>query len=105
VATLRPSGPEVVALDGKALRRSHYATAARAVPLRLVTAWAPNERLVSAQEALPDPPERSHSDPRHPGAGRSGRSGHRRGDRPTTPQLPTAIQQASEDFVLPLKAS
>lgn len=53
VAELRPDGAEVVALDGKTPRRSHDTRAAQAA-LHLVSARASNERLVLAQEAVPD---------------------------------------------------
>ena len=53
VAALRAEGPDVVALDGKTLRRSHDLDRDQA-PLHLVSAWASTERLVLAQEAVPD---------------------------------------------------
>ena len=53
VAELREDGPDVVALDGKTLRRSHDLGQGQG-PLHLVSAWASTQRLVLAQEAVPD---------------------------------------------------
>lgn len=48
---LRPDAPDLIALDGKTLRRSGDA-AAGARPLHLVSAWASTQRLVLCQEAV-----------------------------------------------------
>lgn len=48
---LRPDAPNVIALDGKTLRRSGDA-AAGCKPLHLVSAWASTQRLVLCQEAV-----------------------------------------------------
>lgn len=53
VAQLRADGSDVVALDGKTLRRSHDLGQGQA-PVHLVSAWASTHRLVLAQEAVPD---------------------------------------------------
>lgn len=45
------AGPQVVALDGQALRRAHNAGER---PLQVVSAWASASRLVLAQRAVPD---------------------------------------------------
>jgi predicted transposase YbfD/YdcC len=50
-AALRPDGADLVALDGKTLRRSGD-TAAGQKPLHLVSAWASTQRLVLCQEAV-----------------------------------------------------
>jgi predicted transposase YbfD/YdcC len=47
------TGPDVMALDGKTLRRSHDRGAGKA-PLHLVSAWASANRLVLAQVAVED---------------------------------------------------
>lgn len=49
--TLRPDTPDLIALDGKTLRRSGD-TAAGQNPLHLVSAWASTQRLVLCQEAV-----------------------------------------------------
>jgi predicted transposase YbfD/YdcC len=49
--TLRADAPDLIALDGKTLRRSGDA-AAGLKPLHLVSAWASSQRLVLAQEAV-----------------------------------------------------
>lgn len=48
---LRPDGADLIALDGKTLRRSGD-TAAGQKPLHLVSAWASTQRLVLCQEAV-----------------------------------------------------
>lgn len=48
---LRPDAADLIALDGKTLRRSGD-TAAGARPLHLVSAWASSRRLVLCQEAV-----------------------------------------------------
>lgn len=48
---LRPDAPEIIALDGKTLRRSGD-TGRGDRPLHLVSAWASTQRLVLAQEAV-----------------------------------------------------
>ena len=48
---LRPDAADLIALDGKTLRRSGD-SAAEAKPLHLVSAWASSQRLVLAQEAV-----------------------------------------------------
>jgi predicted transposase YbfD/YdcC len=50
-SALRPDGAELIALDGKTLRRSGD-TASGAPPLHLVSAWASSQRLVLCQEAV-----------------------------------------------------
>jgi predicted transposase YbfD/YdcC len=50
-AALRPDGPDLIALDGKTLRRSGDG-ASGAKPLHLVSAWASTQRLVLSQEAV-----------------------------------------------------
>jgi predicted transposase YbfD/YdcC len=50
-AALRPDGADLIALDGKTLRRSGDAAAGRK-PLHLVSAWASTQRLVLCQEAV-----------------------------------------------------
>lgn len=50
-SALRPDAPDVIALDGKTLRRSGD-SAAGSKPLHLVSAWASTQRLVLAQEAV-----------------------------------------------------
>lgn len=53
VSGLRGAAPEVIALDGKTVRRSgNRRTGAR--PLHVVPAWATQQRLVLAQEAVAD---------------------------------------------------
>jgi predicted transposase YbfD/YdcC len=49
--SLRPDGADLIALDGKTLRRSGDSAAARK-PLHLVSAWASTQRLVLCQEAV-----------------------------------------------------
>lgn len=49
--SLRPDAADLIALDGKSLRRSGEA-AAGLKPLHLVSAWASTQRLVLAQEAV-----------------------------------------------------
>jgi predicted transposase YbfD/YdcC len=104
VADLRPDGPEVVALDGKTLRRSHDTSAAQAA-LHLVSAWASNERLVLAQEAVPDKANEAAAIrtilERLPVTGALvtvDAIG-------ATPAVATAIQEAGADYVLALKAN
>jgi len=48
---LRADAPDLIALDGKTLRRSGDASAG-ARPLHLVSAWASTQRLVLCQEAV-----------------------------------------------------
>jgi predicted transposase YbfD/YdcC len=48
---LRPDAADLIALDGKTLRRSGDSAAGRK-PLHLVSAWASTQRLVLAQEAV-----------------------------------------------------
>lgn len=50
-SALRPDGPDLIALDGKSLRRSGDSAAGRK-PLHLVSAWASTQRLVLCQEAV-----------------------------------------------------
>lgn len=104
VAELRPDGPEVVALDGKTLRRSHDTRAAQTA-LHLVSAWASNERLVLAQEAVPDKANEAAAIrailERLPVKGALvtvDAIG-------ATPAVATAIQEAGADYVLALKAN
>ncbi len=49
--TLRADAPDLIALDGKTLRRSGDDAAGRK-PLHVVSAWASTQRLVLAQEAV-----------------------------------------------------
>ena len=49
--TLRPDAPDLIALDGKTLRRSGDAERGLA-PVHLVSAWASTQRLVLAQQAV-----------------------------------------------------
>jgi predicted transposase YbfD/YdcC len=49
----RDAGPDLIALDGKTLRRSHDRRAGKA-PLHLVSAWASANRIVLAQVAVED---------------------------------------------------
>lgn len=49
--TLRPDAPDLIALDGKTLRRSGDEAQAQR-PLHVVSAWASTQRLVLAQEAV-----------------------------------------------------
>lgn len=49
--SLRPDAPDLIALDGKSLRRSGDEPAGRK-PLHLVSAWASTQRLVLAQEPV-----------------------------------------------------
>ena len=49
--TLRADAPDLIALDGKTLRRSGDATAGLK-PLHVVSAWASTQRLVLAQDAV-----------------------------------------------------
>lgn len=51
VESLRDTGPEIIAIDGKTSRRSHARSAGRA-PLHMVSAWASRQRLVLGQEAI-----------------------------------------------------
>ena len=53
VATLRDSGPDIIAIDGKTSRRTHARSKGRE-PLHLVSAWASRQRLVLGQEAVTD---------------------------------------------------
>ena len=87
--SLRSDAPDLIALDGKTVRRSgDEAVALR--PIHLVSAWASTQRLVLAQEAV-DTKERVHGhsdDPRSSGHQRRARhhrrhrhqSHHRQGD-------------------------
>jgi predicted transposase YbfD/YdcC len=50
---LRPDAPELIALDGKSVRRSHDRAAGQQA-LHLVSAFATNARLVLGQEAVED---------------------------------------------------
>jgi predicted transposase YbfD/YdcC len=50
-ALVQTLGPQVVALDGKALRGAHNAGEP---PLQMVSAWASEARLVLAQRAVPE---------------------------------------------------
>src|SRR5579875_869610 len=49
--SLRPDAPDLIALDGKTLRRSGDSGLAQA-PLHLVSAWASTQQLVLAQEPV-----------------------------------------------------
>lgn len=49
--SLRPDAPDLIALDGKTVRRSGD-EAAGLKPIHLVSAWASTQRLVLAQEAV-----------------------------------------------------
>ena len=49
--SLRPDAPDLIALDGKTVRRSGDEAAALK-PIHLVSAWASTQRLVLAQEAV-----------------------------------------------------
>ena len=49
--SLRPDAPDLIALDGKSLRRSGDGSAGKK-PLHLVSAWASTQRLVLAQEPV-----------------------------------------------------
>lgn len=49
--TLRPDGADLIALDGKTLRRSGDSKTG-SKPLHLVSAWASTQRLVLSQEAV-----------------------------------------------------
>lgn len=49
--SLRPDAPDLIALDGKTVRRSGE-EASGLKPLHLVSAWASTQRLVLAQEAV-----------------------------------------------------
>ncbi len=49
VESLRERAPDIVAIDGKTLRRAH---AAGGAPLHLVSAWASRQRLVLGREAV-----------------------------------------------------
>jgi hypothetical protein len=51
VEGLREAEPDLVAIDGKASRRSHARAKGRE-PLHLVSAWATRQRLVLGQEAV-----------------------------------------------------
>jgi len=104
VADLRSDGPDIVALDGKTLRRSHDIDRDQAA-LHLVSAWASSKRLVLAQEAVPDKASE----------GTAIRAILERlpvkGALVTvdaigaTPAIATAIQDAGADSVLALKAN
>ena len=50
-ALVQTLGPQVIALDGKALRGAHNAGEP---PLQMVSAWASEARLVLAQRAVPE---------------------------------------------------
>lgn len=50
VDTLRDTGPDIIAIDGKTSRRSHDRARGRG-PLHMVSAWAARQRLVLGQEA------------------------------------------------------
>lgn len=104
VAALRPDGPEVVALDGKTLRRSHDLDRDQAA-LHLVSAWASTERLVLAQEAVPDKANEATAIrailqrlPLQSALVTVDAIG-------ATPAVATAIQEAGADYVLALKAN
>lgn len=51
VEGLREDEPDIVAIDGKASRRTHARKKGRE-PLHLVSAWATRQRLVLGQEAV-----------------------------------------------------
>ena len=51
VAGLREAAPDLIAVDGKTMRRSHARGQGRG-PLHLVSAWASRQRLVLGQEAV-----------------------------------------------------
>ena len=72
VETLRDTDKEVIAIDGKTLRRTHARAKGRE-PLHLVSAWATRQRLVLGQEAVADKsnemPREKHK--RHPPQGES----------------------------------
>jgi predicted transposase YbfD/YdcC len=53
VETLRDTGPEIIAIDGKTSRRTHGRSKGRE-PLHMVSAWACRQRLVLGQEAVSD---------------------------------------------------
>ncbi len=53
VEGLRASEPDLIAIDGKASRRTHARSKGRE-PLHLVSAWASRQRLVLGQEAVCD---------------------------------------------------
>jgi predicted transposase YbfD/YdcC len=59
---LRPDAPAHIALDGKTSRRSHDRRNGRK-PLHLVSAFATNERLVLAQEAVEEKSNELHAIP------------------------------------------
>ena len=49
--SLRPDAADLIAIDGKTLRRGHDRRRGQK-PLHLVSAWATTQRLVLAQEAV-----------------------------------------------------
>lgn len=51
VETLREADGDIIAIDGKASRRSHAGATGQG-PLHMVSAWASRQRLVLAQEAV-----------------------------------------------------
>ena len=61
--SLRPDAADLIALDGKSLRRSGDSCAGKS-PLHLVSAWASSQQLVLAQE--PSTPKRMSAPPSWP---------------------------------------
>jgi predicted transposase YbfD/YdcC len=53
VASLTKLGPDIVAIDGKTLRRSYQAGGAKA-PIHMISAWSARQRLVLGQARVAD---------------------------------------------------
>ena len=53
VASLTDLGPEIVAIDGKTLRRSYQEGGARA-PIHMISAWSARQRLILGQRKVAD---------------------------------------------------
>jgi hypothetical protein len=53
VASLTKLGPEIVAIDGKTLRRSYQEGGAKA-PVHMISAWSARQRLVLGQRKVAD---------------------------------------------------
>jgi DDE_Tnp_1-associated len=66
VGSLTKLGPDIVAIDGKTLRRAYQEGGAKA-PIHMISAWSSRQRLVLGQAKVADI-ERNHRHPRSVGS-------------------------------------
>ena len=62
VGSLTKLGPDIVAIDGKTLRRSYQEGGAKA-PIHMISAWSSRQRLVLGQAKVAENPTRSRPSP------------------------------------------